>query len=92
MRIKAIKCSTCNNIVYSRAEGDYRECTCGNVGAFGGQAYAKYNASAETPHEKIIINLDIHLDDLYNDWKEMVDLYGLIRLPQGEAVHKHIIC
>jgi hypothetical protein len=92
MRIKAIKCNTCNNIVYSRAEGDYRECACGSVGAFGGQAYAKYNAAAESSHEKIIINLDIHLDDLYNDWKEMVDVYGLINATDTRRVQQHIIC
>lgn len=92
MRIKAIKCNTCNNIVYSRAEGDYRECPCGGVGAFGGQAYAKYNAPAASPHEKIIISLDIRSDDLYNDWKEMVDCYGLIKAGDGTPIQRHIVC
>jgi len=92
MRIKAIKCNACNNIVYSRAEGDYRECACGSVGAFGGQAYTKYNAVGSSSHEKIIINLDIHLDDLYNDWKEMVDRYGLIKANAQGAIQRHIVC
>jgi hypothetical protein len=92
MRIKAIKCENCNDIVYSRAEQDYRECECAQVGAFGGQSYAKYNTHSGAPHEKMIISLDITPQDLYNDWKEMRDRYGLIKATSTAPIPKYITC
>lgn len=78
MKIKAIQCGSCSDTVYSRANEDYRECTCGCAGTFGGQAYTKYSLRGNHPHKKIIINLDTTGDKLYNDWKDMLDVYGLI--------------
>jgi hypothetical protein len=92
MRIKAIECALCKDIVYSRAEEDYRECGCGQVAAFGGQAYAKYYTHCAGPHEKMIISLDIKPKDLYNDWKEMRDAYGLIEATSTTPIPKYITC
>ena len=92
MKIKAIQCGSCRDTVYSRTENDYRECACGGVGTFGGQAYTKYSMRDDHPHEKIIINLDITGGQLYNDWKEETDFYGVISSAERSDIHKHVIC
>ena len=92
MKIKAIECSTCQDIVYSRTEGDYRECSCGCVNTDGGQTYTKYGNIKNAPSKKIIINVDTSAKALYNDWQEMVDVYGLIKAADTRRVQQHTIC
>lgn len=79
MRIKAIVCEGCGDTVYSRTEEDWRECNCGAVSTTGGQAYTKYEMHEKTSYKKVIINVDTSAEILYNDWKDMLDVYGLIR-------------
>jgi hypothetical protein len=92
MKIKAIECERCGVVVYSRASEDYRECECGGVGASGGQQYAKFHIAAAVSHKKIIIDVDTDVFNLYNDWKEMVDVYGLISAADTSHLQQHIIC
>ena len=84
MRIKAIKCEECLDIVYSRAEDDLRECTCGATSASGGQSHSKFYTIHGAKYKKVTIDLDLTPSMLYNDWKEMLDAYGLIRGTQSK--------
>ena len=92
MKVKAIMCQTCDDVVYSRTEGDYRECSCGAVNTDGGQRYTKYGTFRNAPAKKIIINVDTTAIALYNDWKEMLDIYGLIKGADTPRIQQHIIC
>ena len=78
MLIKAVECKECKDIVYSRTEDDFRECTCGLIGATGGVKYFKVIAAASAAYEVKKINIKITLDKLYEDWYNMKDDYGLI--------------
>ena len=91
MKVKAIQCNSCGDVVYSRANEDYRECGCGCVGASGGQQYPKFHAASRTPHKKIKIDVDTDLFNLYNDWKEMLDAYGLIPKSTRRAPTQYIV-
>jgi hypothetical protein len=79
MRVKAIECKTCGDKIYSRTEGDFRECECGLINVEGGQVHFKYEVKDNAPHEKLFISLDCSVADLYNDWQDMTDFYGLIK-------------
>jgi len=80
MRIKAIQCEFCKNIVYSRTQEDSRQCDCGGVGAAGGQEYTKFHTAPNIKGKKVNLNIDITFLELYNDWRDMVDSYGIIRI------------
>ena len=84
MKIKAIRCEECLDIVYSRTEEDLRECSCGATSAAGGQFHCKFYTIHGAKSKKITINLDASASMLYNDWKEMLDAYGLIKALQAK--------
>ena len=45
MKINAIYCDNCKEIIYSRSNAhDYRKCSCGNIAVDGGFEYFKWNA------------------------------------------------
>ena len=93
MKIKAIKCHTCEDVVFSRTEGDFRECSCGLLSVSGGQTHFKHEAINEAPHEKKQIFLDCNQEELYNDWDSMTDFYGLIKAkPSNTHNIKHTVC
>ena len=79
MKVKAIKCNSCGDIVYSRTEEDLRRCGCGAVSAHGGQSYSKFEPSPGSDY--VLIKIDINADphDIYRDWSDMIDSYGLIK-------------
>tara|TARA_R110000824_G_scaffold75239_1_gene190965 strand:+ start:1334 stop:1612 length:279 start_codon:yes stop_codon:yes gene_type:complete len=78
MKIKAIECGACGDVVYSRTPEDYRECGCGTAATSGGQQYTKFHSPGPDSHKKVIIDVDTDVFNLYNDWKEMADAYGVI--------------
>jgi hypothetical protein len=76
--IKAVECKECTDIVYSRTEDDFRECSCGSVGVSGGVKYFKFSARPAADYEIKKINVKTTLDNLYEDWYNMRDEFGLI--------------
>jgi hypothetical protein len=92
MKIKAIECGACGDVVYSRAPEDYRECECGSVSASGGQQYAKFHSPSADSHKKVIIDVDTDMFNLYNDWEEMADTYGVIPKSSQVPLLRHIVC
>ena len=79
MKLKAIHCLSCNDAVYSRAEHDFRECSCGSVNAGGGRTYFKYDHCPGAEFEIVEFIVSASLDDLYDDWNNMIDDYGIIK-------------
>ena len=88
MLIKAVECNECKDIVYSRTEDDFRECSCGSIGVSGGVKYFKFSARPSANYEVKKINVKITLDKLYEDWYNMRDEFGLI-LPETKKQAFH---
>ena len=92
MKVKAICCINCGDIVFSRTDEDLRDCSCGSVSVDGGQRYTKFHSIPGAKYEKINLELDITYKKLYDDWYDMTDKYGIIKtsnlkgLTQREAV------
>lgn len=75
MKVPAVKCPECKDIVFSRARHDCRSCSCGKVyidGGFG--EYLRVGGSSKI----IQINVKQTKKDLYDDWNEGHDKYGII--------------
>ena len=84
MKVTAIKCPLCKDIVYSRARHDYRRCSCDSVAIDGGQNdYIKLNYNPETVGSINTIEIDlgdkISIQDLYSDWNKSIDKLGIIK-------------
>ncbi len=77
MKLKAIHCLNCNDIIYSRARQDFRYCSCGSVFVDGGRQYFKYGCVPDAEFKTTEIDVDISLDELYDDWNQMCDNYGV---------------
>lgn len=86
MKINAIKCLKCGDVIYSRANHDFRFCTCGNCAVDGGFDYTRIIGDPKRL-ECTEINVDIPgcktdaevKRKLYDDWNRSIDKYGLIK-------------
>ena len=80
MKISAIQCPKCLNVVFSRARHDMRGCSCRQVAIDGGRDYNKVSYQDSAPHV-----FDIHLvggldqPALFHDWNNGKDKFGLIK-------------
>ena len=79
MLVNAVECKECNTIIYSRTEDDFRECSCGSIGVSGGVKYFKFFSAPSANYEIKKINVKTTLDNLYEDWYNMRDDFGLIK-------------
>tara|TARA_R110002051_G_scaffold101711_1_gene172616 strand:- start:52 stop:345 length:294 start_codon:yes stop_codon:yes gene_type:complete len=77
--IKAVECKNCGDVIYSRADEDFRKCSCGSVEVTGGHMHFKHYTIPGANYEIKKVDVDISLDKLYNDWYDMNDVYGLIK-------------
>ena len=78
MKLKAIHCLSCDDKVYSRTQQDFRYCSCGQIFVDGGQSYFKYGGAPNAEFILTEVNINVPLDELYEDWNEMSDNYGII--------------
>lgn len=78
MKILAIKCKNCLDIIYSRARHDFRSCSCGKVSIDGGFDYSRIVAEPED-FTNIEIEIPVTKYDLYKDWNNKIDSFGLIK-------------
>ena len=77
LKITAIKCPKCGDIVFSRARHDCRGCTCGEVYIDGGFDYNRVGFKTCKP---TLFSLEIsqNKNQLYQDWNSSKDKFGLI--------------
>lgn len=80
MKINAYKCKECGDIIYSRARHDMRYCSCGNIFVDGGFDYFRGGAKISGP-ESADIDIDITKQELFDDWNNRTDKYGIIKEP-----------
>ena len=77
MKIEAFKCPKCSAVVYSRTRHDYRWCPCKTIAVDGGLDYSRV-VYKDTFPEGVELNLDLTVEQLYNDWNKRVDKHGII--------------
>lgn len=83
MKIKALKCQKCLTIIYSRARWDFNCCKCKEdtrrICVDGGQdAYFKVFYGKDADYKVIILDLDVTLKQLFDDWNTGKDQFGII--------------
>ncbi len=83
MKITAIKHKVCGDIIYSRANHDFKTCSCPldkYIAIDGGQGN-KYYRVIGNPDEVIEADfeLDVTKQELYDDWNSRADKYEIIR-------------
>ena len=94
MKITAVLCKKCGDMVYSRCTHDFRECSCGSVAVDGGFDYLRIVGHSEN-YELFskIIDGDVCKKNeirlaLYNDWNYKADKFGLIKRDKSEKTKK----
>jgi hypothetical protein len=80
LKVKAIKCHNCEDVIFSRTRDDFRECSCRLIHVDGGFEYFKVGHVSGSKYEIIELNLPVSMDDLYEDWNEMTDQYGVVHI------------
>ncbi len=75
MKIKTITCPNCKDEIYSRAQHDFKYCSCGDIFIDGGLDLTRFGFKKEKP-QIIERELDITKQELYNDWNKKIDKYG----------------
>lgn len=78
VKVSAIKCPSCGDLVYSRARHDFRSCSCSEVAIDGGFDYTKICFRNLFP-ERINLDLDLSYTELFEDWSQAINQYGLIK-------------
>lgn len=81
MIVAGIVCPKCGDVIYSRCTRDCHHCSCGAVAVDGGFIHLKisFNPADGVPQHKSVDIGDISRAELYDDWNENVDKYGLIK-------------
>lgn len=78
MKVGAIICPECGDIIYSRARHDFHSCSCGQVAIDGGFDYKKVCFKGKTP-EHLIMEIEATKKELYDDWNEGKNQFGIIK-------------
>ena len=78
MKITAMECLKCNDIIFSRTRHDYRKCTCGAVSIDGGFDYVKTSGNGKFTQMRFI-NVRATKKELYKDWNTQKDKFGIIK-------------
>ena len=87
IKVTAIECPLCGDIIYSRARHDFRWCSCETIAIDGGLDYTKvsYDSEKVPSPQTHAIELPITREELYFDWNHAKDKFGLVK-PCGEPL------
>jgi len=76
--VNAIKCTKCEDTIYSRAGHDFRSCSCGKFFIDGGFDYTRIGYEGKKP--KITkMKVKATKQELYDDWNQRIDKFGKIK-------------
>jgi len=75
MKINAVMCSTCNQVIYSRARHDFCTCDCGDTSVDGGFNYQSVSFKNSSPRP-VIIEVKATRKQLFDDWTKRIDKFG----------------
>lgn len=88
MKIKALECPKCGDLIYSRARHDLHFCGCSTVGIDGGFDYRRIIITVVRPElnpRSVEIEVNASRQELWDDWNEGRDKYGIIKSPSHQA-------
>ena len=81
--IHGVRCSKCEAVIYSRAHYDMHYCLCGDIYIDGGFEYMRVGWKDILPAQ-VKFSLDITKKELYEDWNQKTDVYGVMTKEQCE--------
>lgn len=80
MKINAIECPSCHDIIWSRATHDFHNCSCGAVSIDGGFDYCHFGWQNDIIRPEIIeIELPVTQEQCYDDWNKRINKLGIIK-------------
>lgn len=80
MKISAIECPKCHDIIWSRAVHDFHYCSCRAVSIDGGFDYCHFGWQPEVDRPEIIqIDIEVTIEQCYNDWNKRINKLGTIK-------------
>ena len=83
LKVKAIKCPKCEDVIYSRARHDFHYCNCGAIFVDGGFDYLRYGEGSNNESfdkiENINLELDVTKEKLFDDWNKGINKFGIIK-------------
>lgn len=85
MKITALKCPKCRDLIYSRAVHDFHYCTCGSVSIDGGFDYCRMGHSKDLKFDDlkwVDVKVKATKHELYQDWNCHTDKFGVIKNDQ----------
>lgn len=88
MKINAVKCKECGDIIWSRAQHDFHWCSCDSVAVDGGPRLERILGEPKD-YETLEIDLPITEREAYNDWNFGKNKLGIIyKNVENEFLHK----
>ena len=84
MKVNAVQCPECKDIIFSRARHDFHHCSCGYVFIDGGFDYCRFGAKDLDKVKSMQIDVNATAKDLYDDWANNKNKFGLIKSKKNE--------
>ncbi len=79
IKVQALVCPLCDDTIYSRANHDFHQCTCGAYFVDGGYEYFRWGGPTLDGVTTKEIEIDATAKELYDDWNYGKDKFGLIK-------------
>ncbi len=81
LKVAAVQCPKCLDIIFSRAHHDYRRCSCGETAIDGGREYIRtsFKTGSAPPTHVHVELVGITENELYRDWNHDGRQFGLIK-------------
>lgn len=77
--VTTAQCPTCKDIIYSRANHDFRSCSCGEIFIDGGFSCTRVGGKDLTAIKMDTAVLEVTAKELYDDWNYLKDKYGVVK-------------
>ena len=78
MKVNAIKCKKCGDIIFSRSVYDCHPCSCDDIFIDGGFDYLRIGWKGKNPPKSFEIEINATKEELYSDWANRKNKFGVI--------------
>lgn len=89
MKVNAIRCPNCGDVIYSRHVHDFHYCSCGECAIDGGFDYVRVVAKNPDEIEGLKLEVDATRKELEQDWGRGIDKFGIIKKTNPNYPQKH---
>ena len=77
MKIYGIKCTSCKETIYSRANYDFHRCKCKTIAVDGGPLSPRFLGNPGE-YDEVMVTINVSEEQLYADWNLKIDKLGVI--------------